>query len=483
MDPLALGLAAGIVVAIAVGFFRARGLNEQLSRLRGELDSDREHLVAAEQSGSEHVRLATEATTRLELVEAQLADSRADQSRLDTALETAKREKADADQKTALADQKIEATQSRMEDWEKTKEEAMAAARSAMLSTASEVSNKLLEDHKRESKAAKEDGKKRIGETTRQLLSQFDTLSKTVSSLNDQVVGNAKTVDVIHRALSNPGGAGHAAETVLENTLKAFGLRAGTDYVLQHSVASDDGGRLRPDALVFLPGDTVLVIDAKASKFILELAAAEGEAAEAAVGVKLAASMNLHLKDLAGKNYRDAVRAQFKAAGRSSDVRQLVSIMWLPNDAAIEKVLAADPDFQRKASEQSIYVVGPTGLWTAVGIAGLHINLGRQEENRDRIVDSVHALIESVAVMLGHAGGVGRGLKSATDAYARLTSSINGRVLPRARKLIDQGIDAPAKGLPKPMPGFQVVQTEMADVIDTDAEIVEGPKELPPPAD
>ena len=483
MDPLALGLAAGIVVAIAAGFLRARGLNEQVSRLRGELESERERLVAADQTAVEQMRLATVSTTRLKLVEEQLVESRAEQAQLNAALDAAKREKAAADQATALADQKVEATQSRVEDWEKTKEEAMAAARSAMLSTANEVSNKLLEDHKRESKAAREDGEKRVGEATRQLLSQFDTLSKTVSSLNDRVTGNAKTVDVIHRALSNPGGAGHAAETVLENTLKAFGLRVGTDYVLQHSVASDDGGRLRPDALVFLPGDTVLVIDAKASKFILELAAAEGKEAEAAVGAKLATSMNLHLKDLAGKNYRDAVRAQFKAAGRSADVRQLVSLMWLPNDGAVEKVLEADPEFQRKASEKSIYVVGPTGLWTAVGIAGLHINLGRQEENRDRIVESVHALIESVAVMLGHAGGVGKSLKSATDAYARLTSSINGRVLPRARKLIEQGIEAPARGLPKPMPGFQVVQTEMADVIDTDAEIVEEPKELPPPAD
>ena len=45
MDPLALGLAAGIVVAIAAGFLRARGLNEQVSRLRGELESERERLV------------------------------------------------------------------------------------------------------------------------------------------------------------------------------------------------------------------------------------------------------------------------------------------------------------------------------------------------------------------------------------------------------------------------------------------------------
>ena len=61
-------------------------------------------------------------------------------------------------------------------------------------------------------------------------------------------------------------------ETVLENTLKSFGLTAGIDFVLQQTFGSEDGSRLRPDAIVFLPADSVLVIDSKASKFLLELA-------------------------------------------------------------------------------------------------------------------------------------------------------------------------------------------------------------------
>ena len=479
MDPLVVTLAAAVVAAIVVGVLRSRGSSEQLSRLRGELAAERDRVFTADQLASEHMRHATEARTRLESADSLLVECRAKQAKLSAALDGAMQENAEAEKARALAHQKIEAMQTHIADWDKIKEEAMAISRSTILSTANEVSNKLLADHKRESKAAKEEGK----EATKQLLSQFDTLSKTVSSLNDQVTGNAKMVDVIERALSNPGGAGFAAETVLENTLKSFGLRPGTDYVLQRTVAADDGGRLRPDALVFLPGNTVLVIDSKASKFILELAEAEGEEAEEAVNAKLAVSMNQHLKELVSRDYRKAVQADFKAANRSRDARQLVSIMWLPNDAAIEKVLRADPQFQRRASEQNIYVAGPTGLWTAVGIAGLHINLGRQEENRDRIVQSVHQLIESMAVMLEHAGLVGRGLKTATDAYAKLTGSINGRVLPRARNLIEQGIEVPARGLPKQMPGFQVVQTEMADVIDTDGEIVEAPRELPPPSD
>jgi DNA recombination protein RmuC len=351
-----------------------------------------------------------------------------------------------------------------------------------MLSTATDLSSKLLEDHKREAKTAKEEGEKRVQEASGKLLTQVETLSKTVSSLNDQVTVNRDAVDIIERALSNPAGAGFAAETVLENTLKSFGLTAGTDFLLQPTFGSEDGGRLRPDAIVFLPADSVLVIDSKASKYLLELAQTEDEAAEEAVYVKLAATMNQHLKDLAGKNYRSAVQADFRAAGKGEEVRQLISIMWLPNDAAVEKVLRADPEFQRKASESGIFVAGPTGLWTAVGVAGSRINVNRQAENHEKIVEAVHTLIESLAVVLSHAGRIGNGLKSAVKAYDDLSRSINRRVLSRARKLVELGIEPPTKGLPKPLPNYQVVDTEMADVIDTEAEVVDNVRELPLPA-
>ncbi len=482
MDPLILGLGAALAIAVMLGVMRVRGLGRELAVVQAELAVERQRIATVDGAVSDHLRRTTEAETRLSLAESQLTSSQAEQSRLVTELESARQARAAAEQATALAKQETESIRTRMADWEKTKEESLAAARSAMLNTATQLSNKLLEDHKREAKSAKEDGEKRVGDATKHLLTQFDTLSKTVSSLHDQVGQSRETVNVIERALSNPSSAGYAAETVLENTLKSFGLTPGRDYVLQYTVDSGEGSRLRPDALVFLPGDTVLVVDSKASKHILELARAEDEVSEAAANARLSTSMNQHLRDLAGRNYRAAVQADYKAAGHGREAAQLISIMWLPNDAAVEKVQRADPDFQRKASQHNIYVAGPNSLWTAMGVAGLHINLGRQAENRDRIVETVHELIESVTVMLNHVGGVGRGLKTAATAYGKLSGSVNSRVLPRARKLIEQGIEAPSKGIPKALPGFQVVETEISDAIDTDSKTVDAPRELLPPA-
>tara|TARA_Y100000588_G_scaffold361055_1_gene421499 strand:+ start:516 stop:1955 length:1440 start_codon:yes stop_codon:yes gene_type:complete len=474
-------LVSGLVVAAALGFAgyfamsRTRGLTAQLVELQAELAGERERANVAEAS-------AHESGARIGEIGAQLAETKEARERLAAELEDAKEARRTAEKDTALARQEIETMRASMENWDKTKDEAMKAARDAMFSTATDLSNKLLEDHKREAKAAKEEGEKRVQEASGKLLTQFETLSKTVASLNDQVTTNKDAVDVIERALSNPASAGFAAETVLENTLKSFGLTAGTDFVLQRTFGAEDGGRLRPDAIVFLPADSVLVIDSKASKFLIELAQAEDDAAEAAVNKQLADTMSQHLKSLASKNYRSAVQADFRAAGKGEEVKQLISIMWLPNDAAVEKVLRADPEFQRKASENGIFVVGPTGLWTAVGVAGSKININKQAENHEKIVETVHTLIERLVVVLGHAGRVGSGLKTAVDSYEKLSRSINSRLLPPVRNLVDLGVEAPTKGLPKPMPEFEVRDTDRRDAIDAEVDTLDNVRELPLPA-
>jgi DNA recombination protein RmuC len=484
MDLLISGIAvvAALAVAAFFAYMRVRGQNEQIASLRDEIAVERDRAAAAEAKANEAERHAIEAQTSIGAIGAQLAESKETRETLARELELAKDARGEADKNTALARQEIDSIRTRMEDWEKNKEEAMATARSAMLTNLTDLSNKLLEDHKREAKTAKEEGEKTVKVTTDKLLSEVGNLSKYVASLNDQVLMNKDSVDVIRQALSNPASAGYAAETVLENTLNAFGLRHGTDFTLQKSFKSDEGARLRPDAVVFLPGDTLLVIDSKASKHIMALAEAEDSETEESVYLKLRESMNLHLRSLTSKNYRSAILNEYKLAGRAGSARQIINIMWLHNDAAVEKVLRADPEFQRKASENKIFVVGPTGLWTAVGVAGSQIKMAQQVEEQEQIVHGVQELINRLVVVLSYAGKVGGGLKLAVDSYDKLSRSINTRLLPPMRKLVDLGIDAPTKGLPKPMPEFQVQDSDRRDAIDAESSRSNSAKELPLPA-
>ena len=373
---------------------------------------------------------------------------------------------------------RLEAETAAREEWERTRAEFMNASRAAVMGAANELSNKLLADHKRENAQAKEEAEKRVKETTALLMQQYERVSASMQVLDQQMRENRSAVETITRALSSPGGAGRSAETVLENTLKAFGLREGQDYLLQYSMQGESGGRLRPDALVFLPGNAVMVIDAKATKHLMDLADAADETAEAEHYTRIRSTMNQHLRGLVGKDYQNAVLQEYRRTRPEIAAPRVISMMWLPNEGAIEKVQSADPDFQRRCAECSILLVGPSGLWAAIGIAAQNIQLNRQVENHERIMDGMRDLIDRIAVVVRHAGSLGKALRQASQSYSQFESSVNGRLLPGIRRVLRAGLPAPAK-MPEPLPSYQFVQTET--LIEADSEEEERQPRLLPP--
>jgi DNA recombination protein RmuC len=385
-----------------------------------------------------------------------------------------------AERDLALARQRLAQEEAQRGDFERLKAESLQAAQAAVLATAQQLSSKLLEDHKRENAEAKRDAEDRVRQVNERLVRQVDEIAKAVHQLSGQLQDKARVLDTLWRALSSPGGAGHVAEVGLANTLKSFGLEHGRDFLLQHTTQHEETGRrLRPDAVVFLPGNSVLVIDCKASKFLLDIARADGSAEEAEALRNLARTMNLHLRALAEKDYRSAILAAWRQAGRADEIARILSVMYLPNEAALEKLNRADPDFLLKARAAQIIPAGPAGLHCAISLASVEINLLRQVENQQRIVDTTQALLDGIAVALGHAGAVGKSLKAAAQSFESFTRSVNRRLLPRARQLAKLGLQ-PNKPLPGNLVSYTVVGGDSAALIEGEVAEVAEVEELAP---
>jgi DNA recombination protein RmuC len=454
MDALTVAIAG--IAGLALGFLAAQVL---AGRARSVLEA---------QLG--------EARSALEIAESRRADM---QIALDFARQAeavVRAEAAASATDAAVARQQAEAVRQQMADWERTKVEFLETTKAGVFQTAQQISSKLLEDHKRETAEAKLAAQKQLVETTAALRQEVQALNDGVSQLKGQVTEKAQMLDTIQRALSSPGGAGYFAEIGLANTLKSFGLEQGRDFVLQQTVYGAEAERkLRPDAIVFLPGDAVLVIDSKASKHLLDLAEAEGTAGEALAYQSLARTMNQHLRDLADKDYRGAVQAGFRKSGRDGEVSRVLSVMYLPNEAAIEKLGKADADFARKASAVQIIPAGPAGLACIIGFAAVEISLMRQIENQARIVGAAEKLLESLGVAVGHAASVGRGIKQAAEGFAKLTGTINGRLLPRARQMQQLGL-RPGKPVPGNLGAYQVIDAGAEGLIEGEAtDLAEDP--------
>ena len=366
----------------------------------------------------------------------------------------------------------------RVADFERLRAESLQAAQAAVLVTAQQLSSKLIDDHKRESAEAKRDSEERVRQASALVLKQMDEIAKAVQQLHGQVQEKGAVVDTLWRALSSPSGAGQVTEIGLANTLASFGLEPERDFVLQYATEDEEGRRLRPDAVVFLPGNSVLVIDCKASKFLIDIARAEGGEAEAEAYRNLARSMNQHLRALAEKDYRSAILSAWRQSGREGEMARVLSVMYLANEAALERLNRADPDFMRKAREKDIIPAGPAGLHCVISLASAEINLLRRVESHQKIVETTRALLDGTAVMLGHAATLGRGLKTAAESFARLTASVNQRLLPRARNLAKLGVQ-PNKPLPPNLPAYSVHTQEAELLLEADAEPVETEPPLP----
>ncbi|MBI1275646.1 DNA recombination protein RmuC [bacterium] len=447
----------------------AHSLEVQHEQVSNRLAALEEEIDAAREAKTEALKAQVTAETRMEELEKQLVKAFEERTQAISRAEMAFTQKQAADQRVALVQQDIKAMEERMRDWETLKEQSLHAAKASVLEAGHQLSSKLLEDHKREAEEARKQQEESTQKTTQGLTKEFQTVLQHVATLREQVGEQRGTVERVWKALTVPGEVGRFSEIGLENTLKAFGLQPGRDYRMQYSVEGEAANKLRPDAIIFLPHETVMVIDSKASQFLLQFGAAEGEVAKLEAAKNLKGSMQRHLKGLAAKDYEQAVRAAHKQANGKQGIRRVLNVMYLPSEAALDHIQQADPEFTQSCMNSNIILAGPTGLAGLMALCRMEIQLAQQAENQELIMQTVSELLDRTGVALGKAGAIGKNLKQAAEQYSEFSASVNGRLLATARKLGKLGIrPAKNKDLPKQLPSFSVL--EETHMIELEAE-------------
>ena len=439
-----------------------------LSSLEADMD--------ATDAETQQLRISSaEQETQIRHLSEQVHLLQTEKSALQLQTQTLNQQKTDAEQQTAVLNTTLskdrEAHTERMLIVETLKDEAIKAAKAATLESATHLSSKLIDDHKRQSDEAKKETEERVKKTTDALVNQITEVSKTIHALNSDVSSNRDTMITVMRALSSPGGAGQYSELGLEKALSDLGLKKGRDFFMQPQI---DDSKLRPDALVYLPGDTVLVIDSKSSKFLLGIEEAKSDEEESKAFASLANTMNKHLTSLSSKNYKAEVYASYKKSTHIAGTPQIMSVMFVPSEGAIEKITIADPKFPINAAKLNIVVAGPSGLNGIIGMSKLQLDMQRQTENQEHIIAGLQRFIESVGMIVQHTENVGKGLKSASSHYSKLSKSMNSGLLKRVQELESFGVTSNKnKPIPKSIPTFTLLDHKDDNLIEGDAAEIE----------
>lgn len=421
--------------------------------------------MAARKQQQQHVVLREELarkTTENEFFSEQLA-------KLEPQLEMAKRELAEAKQAEQLARQKLEHAEQYKQEREKDRGEFEKAARNSVMTVAQEVSSKLLADHKREAEQVKETYKKEKQEENQKIKEYLSQLNERFSKSEQLTMDTRRQNDILWRTFSSPSSTGRLAEVGLENLLKNMGLIAGSDYSMQYTVGSGEGSGLRPDCVIKLPNNRLVVIDCKASKHVLAIAEAKDSENEEAQNQKFLATMKEHLKALARKDYVTAIQQESFINKKEISASQITNVMYLPSSAAVERLYSLDPDLIDKSEKQGIILIGPGQLHGLISLVSKEISDERKLENQERIIHEVEKLLGALASTFGHISKVGSGIQSLTTNFSKISGSFNRLVAPKLRNLEAFGIKpAGSTKMPAQLESFEL--RSLNDMIEVTAE-------------
>lgn len=231
----------------------------------------------------------------------------------------------------------------------------------------------------------------------------------------------AKLVNALRNA---PKARGRWGEQQLRNVLESCGLSEHADFQTEVSVADGDGGRLRPDVVVKVPGGQSLVIDAKVSLNAYQDAFGAVDESEKAVHLAAhAAAMKAHVNSLGAKSYWN----QF------DDTPDFV-VMFVPGEHFLAAALDQDHELWDYAFERKVLLATPTNL---IAIARTVAAVWRQEKlagQAREIAALGKELYARMSVMGSHIARVGKNLDQATGAYNAFVGSFESQVLTQAKR-------------------------------------------------
>jgi DNA recombination protein RmuC len=235
------------------------------------------------------------------------------------------------------------------------------------------------------------------------------------------------------------GVQGRWGEQMLRNVLEMAGLKAKIDFEEQFHVDAE-GGPLRPDVVVRLPGGGRFVIDAKCSltAFLEAQDALEDTAREGAY-LRHAQSLRAHMQSLSAKAYWD----QFDA---SPDF----VAMFIPGEAFLSAAAERLPDLFAQAMERRVILVTPSSLFALCKAVVYGWRVEEQHLNAREIAALGRDLYKRLSVMGEHVAGVGKALTAAVGRYNDFVGSLETQVLTQARRFEDLKVDhqsAPIKEL------------------------------------
>ena len=248
---------------------------------------------------------------------------------------------------------------------------------------------------------------------------QLRELARTNVELN-------RTTSSLSRSLNNTTMRGQWGEMQLRRIVEVAGLSKRVHFEEQATV-SDVRSTLRPDLVVTLTDQRVIVVDSKVPLDAL-LRADEAEISAATAELH-AQAVSQHIDQLASKQY-------WKQFDRTP---QFV-VLFLPVESLLQIALSARPELLESAFNRNVVIATPATMLALLRTIELGWRGYDVSENAEQIRVTAAELHDRLVTMTGHLSRVGASLDSAVGNYNKLVRSYESRVLVSSRKIVQLGV-------------------------------------------
>ncbi len=231
-----------------------------------------------------------------------------------------------------------------------------------------------------------------------------------------------ETADLV-RALRQPQTRGRWGEVQLKRVVELAGMLAHCDFDEQVSTR-ETGNRLRPDMIVHLPGGRRVIVDAKAplNAYLTAMEAATDEARAAALQDH-ARQVRNHITQLSKKEYFD----QF-------DPTPEFVVLFVPGEVFFSAALMQDPELIEYGAQMRVIPASPTTLIALLKAVAYGWRQEALAKNAQEMAELGRELYERMGHLATHWQKVGKHLDQAVGAFNQSVGTLEGRVLPSARK-------------------------------------------------
>lgn len=286
-----------------------------------------------------------------------------------------------------------------------------------------------------------------------QLMGQIVELQKQSQQIGLDAVNLTNALKGSNKVMGDWG------EMILANLLEQMGFQKSRDYDLQVSQADEEGKRLQPDVIVYLPDEKDLIIDAKVSLIAYERYCSSADEANKPQALKEHIdSIRAHVRSLGGKKYSDVV-------GRK---RLDFVCMFVPVEAAFVTAVHHSPELLQEAYDRQIIIVSPASLFVILRTVSALWQRDRQDKNVEQIVVSAGKLHDQFVRFLESMQDIGSAIERADrnfkTAMNRLESG-NGNLIKRSDDLRRLGAKT-ARAIPRDLAERSSAKTEILEEYD-----------------